>query len=76
MINQIIEHDGGTGFRLEYMAKKRLARLDELPLSPDAHEEAVDWDALLAEGEGGEQGRMKTEFATYRLTTTKIRIQF
>jgi hypothetical protein len=37
------------------MGKERLARLGQLPLSLDVHEQAADWDALLAEGEEEEE---------------------
>jgi hypothetical protein len=49
VMNQIIEHDGGNDFRLGHMGKARLARLGELPLSLDVHEQAAFWDAVLAE---------------------------
>jgi hypothetical protein len=49
--NQIIEHDAENDFRLGHMGKERLARLGQLPLSLDVHEQAADWDAIL----GGEE---------------------
>jgi hypothetical protein len=51
VMNQIIEHNGGNDFWLGHMGKERLARLGQLPLSLDVHEQAADWDALLAEGD-------------------------